>query len=79
MIERLVNLRVLVYKNETDETGISKWILIKRFEDFPHDLSELSQSLFMFSPSLTRYINFDKVKGRFFIKMTLGKDSIEIP
>ena len=54
MIERLVNLRVLLYRNinyASGEVNI-KWQLVKRFEDFPHDLSELSQSLFMFSPNL---------------------------
>ena len=53
-----------------------KWTLAKRFEEFPHDISELSQSLFMFSPDLRRYINFDKVKGRFFLKSILTDENI---
>eukprot|EP00347_Sterkiella_histriomuscorum_P021861 403332513 len=81
MIEILVNLRVNVYQSRQSKGGAPlKWMLQKRFQDFPHDLSEISECLFMFSPNLQRYINFDKVKGLFFIRSTLNKDiDIQIP
>ena len=56
-----------------------QWDFFKRFEDFPHDLRVLSECLFMFSPDLKSYLNYDKVKERFVIKNILSETKVLVP
>jgi len=64
-------------KNE--ENGLMEWDFFKKFDDFPHDLKHLSECLFMFSPDLKSYLNYDKVKECFSIKNILNDIKIIVP
>jgi hypothetical protein len=72
MLERLINQRVFLYKQESvDEEGFTKWKMVKRLLNFPKDISEVSYHNFLFSPDLMFYLDFDKSKEVFLIKRTL--------
>lgn len=68
MIEKLMNHRVIVYKWSDEKDS---WVLSKRFYDYPHELSINSSSMYLFSPSLLRYVHFCKEKKCLVIKYTL--------
>ena len=72
MIEKLVNLRVLVYERKFNETSKTfEWDLRKRFYDYPHELSDKSQSMYLFSPNLRKFIDYNIELQAFVLKDTL--------
>jgi len=72
MLERLVNQKVQIFKRE-QEFGqkTCKFTLVKRIENFPKDISEVSYNNYLFSPDLMYYVDFDLSKSNFHIKETL--------
>lgn len=71
MIEKLENLKILAYQKTYNEVNNKfEWDLKKRFYDFPHELSDKSQCLFLFSPDFEKYLNYDISSKSFVIKYT---------
>lgn len=75
MIEKLLNLRVLVYKRD-DKSEMCEWKLSKRFYDYPHEFAVNSSSLYLFSPNLRSYVQFNKELKILEIKSTLLEESL---
>lgn len=67
-----MNHRVMVYKWNNN----GSWELSKRFYDYPHELSINSSSLYLFSPSLKRYVHYCKDQRCLVIKCTLLEDAL---
>jgi len=43
MIEKLLNLRVILYQRKRDsENKTDKWEVVKRFNEYPHEISDKS-------------------------------------
>lgn len=40
-------------------TGMSKWNIVRRIKQFPKDISDFSGYLYLFTPNLQYYLDFD--------------------
>lgn len=79
MMEKLVNLRVLIYQQDPKSESVV-WRLEKRFYDFPEEISKQSKALYLFSPDLLKHISFDVEKSCLVIKNTLDSEpGISLP
>lgn len=65
MIERLQNQRVFFYKRIPFDDSMSRWQIIRRINQFPMDISDFTSYLYLFSPNLQYYLDFDKADDCF--------------
>lgn len=79
MLERLINLKVKLYTKGKTVNGHVTWTIAKRINNFPNNLSDISSYLYLYTPNLQKYLNFDLKRGRFYIHESLNNQSVEIP
>lgn len=80
IIEKLQNLRVFVYEviKPDDFMPESTIQLKRRFVDYPHDFSNLSQFNYLFSPNLRKFLTYDRKSENFIIRSTFPNDDPQV-
>lgn len=72
MIEKLLNLRVILYQRKRDSNNkTDKWEVVKRFNEYPHEISDKSQDLYLFSPDLKYFMTNNRKDRNITIKNAL--------
>ncbi len=50
--------------------GLYKWSVVSRIKQFPKDIADITAYLYIFSPNLQYYLDFDQNDSVFIIKKT---------